>query len=278
MQRPPEARDVPKDEAPRGVRAEGARLATNDATPPAGSPGFLFGARAFLGGIATLVSTEGLLPLSLVPIFMTFLVSVALSAAAVKLVPLLIAAIVGTSSAWWSVALQVLVTIAAVLLALVIALAVAQPLSGPALEAMVRRVEKKLGAAPRPEAPFFVGVTRSLASALLGLGFGLPLLALAFLLHFVPGGSLVAVPLKFFVAMLAIAWDLCDYPLSVRGVPLRERVRFVTKHFGAVLGFSLGAALVALLPCGGLLLLPAGVCGATRLVIDLERHDARRAR
>ena len=236
-------------------------------------PGFFSGARAFLQGLWTLVSSPSLWGLALVPVAIAFVMTGILGTLAVKIVPSLVASSVGSSGAWWTVALQVLLTFAAVIVAFFLALTLAQPLSGPALEALVRRVEKDLGAPVRPQTPFLTDIGRSLASALLGLGFGLPFLFLAFLLNFVPGGSFVAVPLKFLIAMVVVAWDLCDYPLSVRGTPLGERIRFIAHHIGPVLGFSLGAALVALLPCGALLLLPAGVCGATRLLHDLERYD-----
>lgn len=220
-----------------------------------------------------IVSTPSLWGLALVPVTVALVMTGVLGALAIKLVPTLVASSVGSSSAWWAVVLQILLTFAAVLVSFFLALTLAQPLSGPALEALVRRVEASLGAPKRPETPFLTDIGRSLASALLGLAFGLPFLFLAFLLNFVPGGTFIAVPLKLVIAMVVVAWDLCDYPLSVRGTPLKERILFVVHHIGPVLGFSLGAALVALLPCGALLLLPAGVCGATRLLHDLERHD-----
>lgn len=234
--------------------------------------------KALFKGLSTLVSTPSLWGLALVPILVTMGLTTGLSVASVKLVPWLIASTVGTSTAWWSVLLQVLATVAAVVLSLFVALGLAQPLSGPALERLVRRVEAALGVPARPETPFLTDVARSLGSALLGLGFGLPFLVLALLLNFVPGGSFVAIPLKFVIAMVVIGWDLCDYPLSIRGMPIGERIRFITHHFWPVLGFSLGIALAAMLPCGALLILPAGVCGAARLVHDIEENERARSR
>jgi CysZ protein len=93
------------------------------------------------------------------------------------------------------------------------------------------------------------------------------------LLSLIPGAAVVTVPLKFVFAVLFIGWDVCDYPLSVRGLPLRRRIEIVTANLGAVLGFALGLGLVALVPCGFLLLLPVGVSGATVLMHEVHRWD-----
>ncbi|MDZ7588451.1 MAG: hypothetical protein U5J78_04675 [Parasphingorhabdus sp.] len=74
-----------------------------------------------------------------------------------------------------------------------------------------------------------------------------------------------------------LAWDVCDYPLSVRGLPVRVRVAFLQKHFFPVLGMSAGVALLGLVPCGVLFALPIGVAGATRLLFEIERAEGVRA-
>jgi CysZ protein len=68
-----------------------------------------------------------------------------------------------------------------------------------------------------------------------------------------------------------LAWDLMDYPLSVRGAGVRVRLRWFSANFGAAMGFGISIALVFLVPGAGLLFLPAGVAGATRLVVTSER-------
>jgi uncharacterized protein involved in cysteine biosynthesis len=64
---------------------------------------------------------------------------------------------------------------------------------------------------------------------------------------------------------LAVAWNLLSYPLTLRGVGARERVRLLSRHAPAVLGFGAAFAAISLVPGAALLLLPAGVVGATRL-------------
>jgi len=79
------------------------------------------------------------------------------------------------------------------------------------------------------------------------------------------------------VTALLIAWDLCDYPLSIRGLPVGARVAFMKRHAGAMIGFGAGLALLStFLPCAVLLLLPAGVAGAARLTCDLEQWEKSR--
>jgi CysZ protein len=105
----------------------------------------------------------------------------------------------------------------------------------------------------------------------------MPILALLVVVNIVvPPAVVVTVPLKLVVVALLVAWDLCDYPLSIRGVPIRERVAFMGRNAGAMVGFGFGLALISLLPCALFLAIPAGVAGATRLIATIERAEGRR--
>jgi CysZ protein len=159
----------------------------------------------------------------------------------------------------------------ALLLGAVVAMARAQPLSGFALERIARVQEKRLGGRDWPEEPFLRGLVRSVAVTFTGLLFGLPVLAVLFVITLlVPPAAVITVPLKFVVTALMIAWDFLDYPLSVRGMSVGARLRFVGDHFSAVLGFGLASGMLLLVPGVGLLLLPIGVAGAARLVVRQE--------
>jgi len=52
---------------------------------------------------------------------------------------------------------------------------------------------------------------------------------------------------------------------------IRERTPWFRHNTWASLGFGLSMEVIFLIPGGFLLLLPAGVCGATRIVIAAER-------
>jgi CysZ protein len=243
---------------------------------PDGRPGFASGIRCLFGGIGWLASTPSAWPLALVPLAVGLVLGSVLAIGVVAWVPGWLGDLVGPTSgalgAVGRVALQIVGTVAAVVMALFLAMVLAQPLSGPALEALARKQEDALGAPPRPPTGFVTDVARSLSSALVGLCLGVPLIVALFVLSLiVPAAAVVLFPVKMLVAAFVIAWDLCDYPLSVRGVPIGQRIRVLAGNASAVLGFSLGLALAGLVPFLQFVLLPAGVAGATRLMLEIQR-------
>jgi CysZ protein len=127
------------------------------------------------------------------------------------------------------------------IVALLIGFALAQPLSGSALAGIVHRVEAKEGAPAWPETGFVTDALRSLESMVVSYGFGLPILALLFLVNVVfPPAAVVTFPLKIAVIAILFAWDLCDYPLSIRGWPIAARVAFMKRNAAAMIGFGVG--------------------------------------
>jgi CysZ protein len=173
-----------------------------------------------------------------------------------------------------AVALKVVGTVLAVLASGLLGLALAQPLSGPALERIAREQERALGAPERPPTHFMLDVARSLKSMLLGYACGLPALAiLALVSLLLPFAAVVSVPLKLVVTAFIISWDLCDYPLSIRGLRVRRRLDLIFSYKGAVLGFGVGLAACALVPCLLFLFLPAGVAAAARLMWEVEQYE-----
>lgn len=238
-------------------------------------PGFVMGLGSFFRGFGLLASTPGAYPFALVPVVAAVVLTAGFSVLSVLVVPALVERWTGPGG-FWVGALQVLATLAFLILSTLLGLVLAQPASGPALEAMVRRLEAQLGAPPRPETPFLTEVARSAGSATIALVGGLASFFVLLLLSLIPGAAVVTVPLKFVFAVIFIGWDVCDYPLSVRGLPLRRRIEIVTANLGSVLGFALGLGLVALVPCGFLLLLPVGVSGATVLMHDVHRWEEKK--
>jgi CysZ protein len=166
--------------------------------------------------------------------------------------------------------LGVVLAMAAVLLAIVVGVSLAQPLSGWALDAIVRAQMQALGVALPPERPLLRTTAQSLQSSLLALAAGVPLLVLLTAVGWlVPPAAVVTLPVKTLIAGLLLAWDLLDYPLALRGMAVRARIRWCWRNFRAVAGFGLAAALMFAVPGIGLLALPCGVAGATRLVAEL---------
>lgn len=243
-------------------------------------PGAKEGLRSFFGGFGFILSNPGVWPLALVPVAVALALFGGLGYLAAELVPPRIEALFGDpaarGTAWGVVAwlVKALALALALLAAALVSFGLAQPLSGPALERIVRRVEAQLGAPPWPNTSFIADIARSLQTVIVGFAFALPLLALLFVIDvFVPPAIVVTFPAKLVVTALMITWDLCDYPLSIRGVGAGERVAFFRRNSRAALGFGLGLALISLVPCLIVLALPAGVAGAARLVVTIERWE-----
>jgi CysZ protein len=242
--------------------------------PPAslavpGRPGFFGGARAFLEGIAFVVSQPSVWAYAAVPVATAIVLTTALGILGVygaRAAALAIGGALGTF-------VEIVLVLVAVVLAVALGLALAQPLSGWALDRIVDRQTRQLGArAPRGK----VSVVHSILVNLLPIALSLPVFAaLALLDVLAPPAAVVAVPLKFVLGSLLVAWDLFDYPLSHRGIGLRARLSFLAKNFGAFLGFGLAASVILLVPGVGLLVLPFGVAGSSRLVARLEPSASR---
>jgi CysZ protein len=264
---------------PGSLSAQAASLVQGPAAPLV-RPGVRTGFRAIFRGYGYLFRTPDLWLPALVPIGVALLLAVVLGTVTVQYAPLLVTAVIGTpNGTLWTVVtivLKVLVTIAIVALAVALSFALAKPLASPALERLLRRTEADLGAPAWPKTSFFEDILRSLQSTLVSLTFSLPILVgLTALGLFIPPAAVITIPLQFVLTGLLTAWDICDYPLSIRGTPVLERIDFMRRNLRCVLGFGIGLALLSLLPCALVLVLPAGVIGAAHLVVEIERWEGR---
>lgn len=245
---------------------------------PAERPGFGAGVGALFSGFGFVITNPAVWPFALVPVVVLVVVASGVSVGGYELISRpLVAAVHHWSSlpqgAVTGVA-KVLAGAVAILVGLLVGAALAQPLSGPALERIVRRVETKLGMPTWPETSLAVEIGRSIEGLLVTATLALPIFAFLFLIDLLfPPAVIVTTPIKVAVTALTCAWDLCDYPLSIHGVGIRARVALLRRHIGAVFGFGLGIALLSLLPCALLLALPAGVAGATRLIARIEAWE-----
>ena len=234
--------------------------------------GFFAGVRALFGGVGFVVSTPSAWGWSMIPALVATLLFGGATALAIWGGSALSERIVTDAAAHgWSMlgmwVLRILFWALGIVLAFVVAMSLAQPLSGFALDAVARKQELALGGRVWPDQPVLTSALRSLRVSLTGLFVGLPILAvLALVTVFFPPAAVVTVPLKFVVAGVLTAYDLLDYPLSLRGEDVGARLRFIAANFPAVLGFGVAAAAVMLIPGGALFLLPFGVAGAARLV------------
>jgi uncharacterized protein involved in cysteine biosynthesis len=251
--------------------------------------GFWRGFSAFFGAFASLFRLTSAWPYACVP-FVVFLILEAaciyLSLRFVK--PWLDALFIvpadfadglgglGASLRWLLSQLAVagswLGTLAAVVLGWLASLMLCQPLSAPALERIVAIVERDRGAPERASLGFVAEFWCGLRSTLISSAVTVPLIiGLTLLELVVPVLAVVVTPLNLLVGALGVAWSLFDYPLTLRGVGARQRLRLMRRHLTVVLGFGVAFALVAAIPCcGALLMLPLGVVAATQLLLEIE--------
>ena len=244
------------------------------------APGFGAGVGSLFSGLKFVTSNPSVWPYAIVPVIFVVVITLAIGLAGAGFLPKLVVPMLG---AWahkghgaLGIVVKVVVTALSFVIGGVLGFALSQPLSGPALEKIVRKVEGTLGVPSWPATSLAQDIWRSLEGLLLTTALSLPIFALLFLIEFVfPPAAIVTVPLKIALTGLVLAWDLCDYPLSIRGMAIGARVALLRRHLPAVFGFGLGLALLSLIPCALLLVLPIGAAGATRLVVRLERWDTR---
>jgi CysZ protein len=239
--------------------------------------GFFAGVRALFGGLGFVVTTPGVWGWAMIPVVVATLLFGGATALAIWGGGELAHRIAdpATTHVVWSWALKIVLWLIGIVVGFFVALTLAQPISGFALEAIARKQEVALGGRTWPDVPFTRGLLSSLRVSLTALAVSLPILAiLAVITLLFPPAAIVTVPLKLIVTGLAAAYDFLDYPFSVRAVEVPLRVDFMKANFWAVLGFGLSAAALLLVPGMALLLLPFGVAGATRMVVEADRQGS----
>jgi len=246
--------------------------------PPASPekpPGFSAGFSAVFSGFGFLLRTPGSWPYALVPALLLITLAGSATWVSIHFVQPAFEGWFGAPTSWWgrlgAGVVSWLGALLAAALGVLIALAVTPPLSGPALERIVALQEREIGAPPRESLGFLAEMWCGLRAQVAAAMFAGPLLLLLWVidLAFAPA-AVVTIPLKFLIAAFALAWNLFDYPLTLRGIGVRQRLRLVKAHKAALFGFGLGFALLFWLPCLGVLLLPVGVAAATKLAWQLE--------
>jgi len=171
---------------------------------------------------------------------------------------------------------QIVVYIVVVVGAVLLGGSLAQPLSGPALDAIAREQEMAMGWTETPSVPFFESVVRSIKITAITLAMGIPIFIVLSLIEIVlPVSVMVMLPLKLAVSSVLAAWNLLDYPFGRQRMDFGARYKFFRSHLWACAGFGLPVAIIAFIPLIGLLILPAGVAGATYLFLTCMARENR---
>ena len=235
------------------------------------------GLDAFCGGIVFVIVTPRVWGYALVPFAMLVLLLCGLWGLGIWGSHHLSNSLIDLDAGLWGQirywGLMIPLGVAAFLAAVLLALSLAQPLSGFALESIAHAQEIALTGTAAPKVSFVAAMLSTLMAVVIALLIGGTLLAVLFLISFFfPPAAVVTVPLKVLVCGWMLAWDFIDYPLAMRGVGLEGRFAWVGRNFGAFTLFGMLWALLVVVPGVVLLVLPMGIAGATRMVVDDERR------
>lgn len=242
-------------------------------TPASSKPGFGTGFLSVFGAMRFLAKNPGTWPVALVPTLVFAVLGALGTYAGIRwLMPAAVSTLgLADPDSWYATAGQWLVKLLVGLLSLVVgfftAFILTPPLSSPALEHLVSERETALGVEPRPKTSLLAELWCGLRAQFFGVALATPIvLALWSLTALFPPLAVVTTPLKIVVVALALAWNLFDYPLTLRGVGARERIGFILANLPCVLGFGLAFSALFWLPCFGVVMLPVGAVAATHLV------------
>jgi len=229
-----------------------------------------WGIRFFIMGFRMLARHGSLMGLSLVPIIFTIVALFSLAAGSAWLIGLIFeTAMIG--------GVRVLVQMAVFLIALIAGYFLYMPLArillAPLSETLSRRThlintgQSGFGASPGWRRAMLEGVKlisfqALIIVAVMGTGLALP-----------PVAALAWFVLATFLAGL----DFLDVPLSARGIPLGRKLKTLWQNRSLAVGFGLAAHLMLIIPGLNIVLLPAGVIGATLLIDALDANGKLKA-
>jgi CysZ protein len=236
---------------------------------------------AFFSGVGFVIATPGVWLYALVPVsVLLFLACGGCVGGAFGAWETAFHVVGREAGAWGQIEgwmLTVLLALLFITLGLLAALALAQPLSGFALDAIVHEHEKALTGRASPKPSLLASAWSAFKVGLLAFLLGAPVLCVLFLIGLLfPPAMIVTVPLKLLVCGWMLAWDFIDYPLTMRELGLRARIDWVGRHFLAFTTFGVLWAGLVVVPGLVLLLLPMGVAGATHLVVAADGTGERR--
>jgi CysZ protein len=236
-------------------------------------PGFFEGFSVVFGAFRFLAREPGTWPLAVVPAMIFVVIgAVGVTLGVTWVTPALLSSLgLADPQSWLSTVGQWLVAALSTLLSAVVgffvAFAVTPPLSAPALEHLVGMQESALGIEKRAPMSLFAEIWCGVKAQAIALAAATPILVLLWLIDVLfPAAVVATTPLSIFVVSLALAWNLFDYPLTLRGVAVGDRIGFILAHGKAVLGFGLAFSALFWVPCFGVLMLPVGAVAATRLI------------
>ena len=174
------------------------------------------------GGVGFVAFTPSVWPLAAVPAALLLLLFCGVTAFGGWGAWELSGRLVGDDAGTWGqvgrYALTALLGLLGLVVALLVALGLTQPLSGFALERIASRQEQALTGRPGPKVGFLTSLVVGLKVGLTTVLVAAAMVGALFVVGLIfPPALAVTVPLKFLVTAWLLAWDLFDYPLALRG-------------------------------------------------------------
>jgi CysZ protein len=241
-------------------------------------PGLKAGLGSIFSGFGFLLKTPRAWGYALVPAILLVVTSLCFIWVAIAWIRPWISGWLDFGSGWFaetaSLVLSWLAGLIAAFAGVLLSLVVTPPLSGPALERIVAQKEQALGVPARADLGILAEIWCGIRAQAFAAIFAIPILALLWIIEILVAPAVfVTTPLKVIVTAFCLAWNLFDYPLTLRGIRMRDRFALVMSHKSAALGFGLAFALLFWFPCFGILMLPVGVVAATSLLWRMLEHD-----
>ncbi|MBK9313998.1 MAG: EI24 domain-containing protein [Acidobacteria bacterium] len=225
-----------------------------------------WGIRFFFMGFRLLTRHASLMGLSLIPILFTIVVLFSLAAGSAWLI--------GEAFAVSFVdevrlVMQALIFVVALALGYFLYMPLARVLLAPLSEMLSRRTHLiNTGQAGFGTAPSW---KRAMIEGLKLITFQVAIIISVLITGFLFPPA--ALPAGFVLATFLAGLDFLDVPLSARGILLRKKLRVLWNNKSLAIGFGLAAHLMLIIPGVNLVLLPAGVIGATLLSDALEANS-----
>ncbi|QQS45877.1 MAG: EI24 domain-containing protein [Acidobacteriota bacterium] len=223
-----------------------------------------WGIRFFFMGLRMLVRHGSLMGLSLIPILFTVVALFSLAAGSAWLIGQVLAEALG-----FRLIVQAFIFVAALALGYFLYMPLARVLLAPISERLSRRTHViNTGQSGFATVP---GWRRAMLEGLKLIGFQVLIIIAVIVSGFLFPPA--AAPAGFVLATVLAGLDFLDVPLSARGIRLGKKLGILWRNKALAVGFGLAAHLMLIIPGLNLVLLPAGVIGATLLSDALEAHN-----
>jgi uncharacterized protein involved in cysteine biosynthesis len=244
-------------------------------TPYSNVKGFFRAMLEPFKGIGHIMVRPSLWLLALTPTLTAFVLAMLSMAAASKTYSLLIARFsrdihstssLGQAELWL---IRALVVCLLLLLALVLLTILTPPLCAPWMDKLVVKVDQRV----MQEPPFATAAWRAVRVTLVGaLVFAIPQVTMWLLSVLIAPLAWLFAAIGFAVSALALAYDAFDWPLARRGLGVRGRLSWMQQHWIAVTGLGFGVSIIGMVPGLSIVLLPAIVVGAVKIVNVCENN------